>query len=113
MTLLLNGRASTGKELIRQGVWNHWRGQLIGFGQAQAHSHEFSEGGWHELSVKREFFGRCWDTVPRRFWTIGPWNGITGILRATLPSSDLAVPQESTQDTVNENSNVAHQVYKL
>ena len=44
---------------------------------------------------------------------LGSDNGITCILRATLPSSDLAVPKESTQDTVSENTCVAHQVYKL
>ena len=44
---------------------------------------------------------------------LGPWNGIPCIFKVTLPSSDLAVLQESTPDTVSENTCVAHLVYKL
>ena len=43
---------------------------------------------------------------------LGPWNGISCILRPFLPSPHVAVPLEPTQDTVSENTCVAHQVYK-
>ena len=41
---------------------------------------------------------------------LGAWNSISCILRAILPSSDVALPQEPTPDTVSENTSVAHQV---
>ena len=58
-----------------------------------------------------------WEVLGHYHWEVSEFlgflNSISCILRGTSSSSDLAVPQESTLDTVSEDTCVEHQVYKL
>ena len=83
----------------------------MGFGRAQAHSDKFTEGvtAEHEAQAFQEVRGYGPQEVSE---FLGPWNGISCILRACCPVlTKLLVRNPQAEDTVSKNVSVVHQVW--